>query len=756
MIKNKGDVKSLALSQIVILIIGIIAIGYALGSEVGFVSGAHIEIIDEKGGKKIIIDDEGSAQPQGGTPEANPETAVPSGEKPDVEGVIGGEKSPSTAPISTPKIESPKGEDDSEIDTAPTVNNTPAKLKGLLDKKAFNVTGQIIKNAGYAFAIAFAVKQIAPYLGADASGADAAAKAAGIGYFVAWGASKLGVSKAIAGFLKTGLNPGYVTAGIGIIVAAAIFILSYKKSEEQRIGFQCLPWAPKLGGVGCDKCNEGTFPCTIYQCKSLGQACELINEGTKEELCVWKSRNDTKPPIIQPWKDVLTNGKFEYTPENKISPPDLGVFIKYSNGCIPAFTPFTFGIILDEPASCKIDVERKKTYDEMVNYFGGNSLFRYNHTQTISLPSNESLSAENITLKNDGNFELYVRCIDVNGYPIPSSPSSTFVFKYCVQKGPDTQAPVIQGTNPRTIPEGVPISFNQSTLDLEVYVNEPSDCKWTRDKDLAYSQMESNMSCSSSVFEMNAEMLYKCTTTLTSLRSKVNNEFYFRCMDKPKSPLKERNVMTRGYKFIVKGTQPLVIDSVSPNGTIKDSVDPVQLTLNVKTSAGYNEGDASCYYSESCYNKAGRKDKYTMFYYPQGSSSHEHSQDLWVSQGSYQCSIRCVDLGGNSDTKNIEYNVLIDGRSPSIVRVFREDAASNNYLKIITDEKGRCVYDTTSCSYLFDDGVEMNTIHDTEHYTEWDATSTYYIKCEDAYKNSPAPNKCSIILKPFEIFERGE
>jgi hypothetical protein len=87
-----------------------------------------------------------------------------------------------------------------------------------------------------------------------------------------------------------------------------------------------------------------------------------------------------------------------------------------------------------------------------------------------------------------------------------------------------------------------------------------------------------------------------------------------------------------------------------------------------------------------------------------------------------------------------------------VVRAYHEDP----YLKIITNEKSSCVYDTQSCSYLFDDGIALNSGDKLLHFAEWDASQTYHIKCQDEYNNQPFPNQCSIIVKPFEMFGRGE
>ncbi|MEK6925787.1 MAG: hypothetical protein AABW50_00765 [Nanoarchaeota archaeon] len=626
-------------------------------------------------------------------------------------------------------------------------------IKGWFNNNLKPNLGNIIQNAGIASLIWTGIKILGPLVTSDKQGINAAANAISIGYLVGSSADSFAsiFSKSAGNFLGKKLILGLSGANLlGIGIGVYIFLSSYKKETEQRYSFSCYPWQAPSGGENCEKCNEGILPCTEYQCKSLGQGCELENKGTQEELCVWKTRGDTIPPVITPWKEVLED-KFSYNPDSRISPPDRGVYIKYDFGCVPAFTPFTFGLQTNEPSVCKTDVIRKGTFDEMAFYFGESSTLKYNHTQTISLPSKESLEAENLTLKNDGNYELHVRCIDANGNSKTDSPSASFVFKYCVDPGPDTTAPRIISTS---INSGEPIGFNTSSVDLELYLNEPSSCRWTHDRDKDFSQMESLMSCSSSAFSMNAQMLYKCSTTLTGLKSREENKFYFRCQDNPLLPENKRNVNNVGYLFTVIGTQPLVIDSFSPNGTIKDSTDIVKVTLKAETSAGYKEGDATCYYSESCYDNAKSKNKYVSFYYPNGESSYTHSQDIYVEQGTYECSLKCIDRGGNQDKKEFSYTVDVDGTQPEIVRAFKEESQGRQFLKIITSEESSCVYSTNDCSYLFDDGIRMIKVSGIEHYTEWNTNSNYYVKCKDKYGNQPNPNICSMVARPFEFFER--
>jgi hypothetical protein len=101
---------------------------------------------------------------------------------------------------------------------------------------------------------------------------------------------------------------GWKAALAGIGVALAIFLLTYKKAEEEKVEFQCLAWQPPIGGRDCESCNKFE-ECTEYTCKSLGQACGLVNEGTNKSKCVWINPHDTNSPIIK-MLSVSKNHKF--------------------------------------------------------------------------------------------------------------------------------------------------------------------------------------------------------------------------------------------------------------------------------------------------------------------------------------------------------------------------------------------------------------------------------------------------------------
>lgn len=524
-----------------------------------------------------------------------------------------------------------------------------------------------------------------------------------------------------------------IGVGVGLVAAAAMFYMMYSDTEQEIITFTCYPWDAPTGGARCEECNDMSLPCSEYQCKSLGQACELLNPGTDEAKCSWNDRHDAKYPIITPLESALTKDH-KYTPDGVVNPPDRGVIIinlKNDEGKVKAFTPLSFGIQTDEPAKCKLDYTRKKSFDDMSFYFGGSSTFKYNHTQVMSLPHPDISSSENLTIKNNGKYTLYARCQDANG----NHNEGNFVINFAVDDSPDTTAPLIVATS---LIDEMPVSYNTTEIDLEVYVNEMAQCRWdTMDRE--YDKMINDMSCVTKSTEMNAAMVYPCKTTLTGLRSNgAKNQFFFRCRDKPLED-SDRNTNSQSKSLTLIGTEPLVIKSIEPNETIKGSSESIQTLFKVETVAGYKDGDATCYYSET-----GDAGDYIKFFQ---TDSYEHETELYLTDGEYEYFIKCVDLGGNTVYQNINFNIESDRTMPAVVRAYRDDA----YLKIITNEESECVYDTKDCLFQFDDGIKMSTPEENEHFVDWAIENDFYIKCKDEYNNQPLPSECSIIVKPYEL-----
>ena len=249
------------------------------------------------------------------------------------------------------------------------------------------------------------------------------------------------------------------------------------------------------------------------------------------------------------------------------------------------------------------------------------------------------------------------------------------------------------------------------------------------------------------VLNVNQQNLYACSTTLTGLKDRVKNDFYFRCKDQPwlagTANESKRNANTESYKFTLQGTQPLVLDSVGPdNVTIRDSTDVIKVTLTAKTSAGYKNGEATCSFS----NKKS-SDSFIDFY---NTGSYNHSQDLYLASGDYTYYIKCTDLGGNTVMNSTSFTVESDTTAPTVVRAYHQEG----YLKLVTDENATCVYDSFDCNYDFNDGIaftETGANGGVEHSTDWTLDKDFYVKCADEFGNQPAPNECSIIVRPSEI-----
>ena len=611
------------------------------------------------------------------------------------------------------------------------------------------VPAHLLSGLAYAGVAAGVTYMVAGFLGASNAQAKAASYAvalgAGIarfGYLQATGVegqkvfaqeffTKLGFANAQNAFLW----------GIGIAVVA--FVLLYKDTSTEKITFECLPWEAPLGGKNCEVCNEDeNQPCSEYRCKSLGQACDIVNKGTSDEECVWVNPNDVVPPKITPWDDPLTEGH-RYTNHDQL-PPSLGAkIVRGPDECIQAFTPLQFGIFTDEPAQCKIDIvpntgSEEGVFDAMEYYFGDN-FFAYNHTEQLSLPSPESLKntlngTDNPEIPTDGIYNFYVRCRDANG----NFNVQEFVFQMCVDPSPDTTPPVIVDTS---IVSGSYVSYGIDEVDVNFYVNEPADCRWDiESKD--FDEMTNSMECSSEIYEINTRQLYTCSSTLTGIMDRQDNDYYVRCKDQPTRPDNERNVNVQSYEYVLKGSQPLDIIDLGPNETIFGSTGSVEVELYVETSNGAEEGKAICYFSNT-----GDEGSYVAMF---ETDSFEHRQLLQLTEGDYTYYYRCVDAGGNSAEDSVDFRVEVDEEPPQVTRAYRE----LDGLKVVTNEDARCVYGLNSCNYVFDEGLKMiysNPLIKTSHYAEWDFGTTYYIKCRDDYGNEPAPSACSLIASASNV-----
>ncbi|MCR4327137.1 MAG: hypothetical protein NUV46_00980 [Nanoarchaeota archaeon] len=526
-------------------------------------------------------------------------------------------------------------------------------------------------------------------------------------------------------YFVASVNPilALVAAGVAILLA----ILFGETVEEQGVAvFYCLPWDAQTGGQYCDLCNNQEVPCSEYQCKSLGQACEFEPSSEEREggpSCFFNNTNDIDPPVIMPNSDVLTVD-YVYEDPASVSYPDRGTKIintEESDGCLTPFSRVTFGVKLNELAKCKISFDRRGSYNEMSNYFGRAGR-DYNHTQTLLIPELDT------SLGQDNQIFAYVRCQDANGNSNPAN----YVFQMCVQEGPDLKAPEIYGTS---IKNDSKVAFSVMSAPVDFYINEPANCKWSFTPGRPYGTMENNMSCSTDPTQINLRLSYTCSSNLTGLRQDEKTNYYVKCQD-----VSERlNTNVQDYVYTLSSSRALSITSASPNNTvIKDSTNPARITLRATTFGGTYDGSALCYYSNTGYEGS-----YIVF---DNSSSTSHSTDIYLNSGNYNYSIKCHDFGGNAETVKIQFDVEIDSVAPLISRAYYDEGN----MKIITNEKAECQFSTSSCEYVFGDGVAFNSVDGFNHKIGWQTESTLYIKCQDIYGNQPASaSECSMTARGY-------
>ncbi|MBI2449206.1 hypothetical protein HYV49_02830, partial [Candidatus Pacearchaeota archaeon] len=318
--------------------------------------------------------------------------------------------------------------------------------------------GHLIQGLFYGALVAGGIQLIGSLIGLDKNLVDSLSLAAFSG--IAGGKAVYGLISEFAPSSSMWAQPGwlgYTNAGwasfaIGAGVAFAVFVATYKDESKKIVTFSCLSWEAQIKGEDCEKCNGDPFkPCSEYRCRSLGQACQLLNKGTGNEACAWVNPRDVESPVIDANRNFIS---LDHSYKDvQIRPPGLGmkvIYDKSSDGCIKAFTPLQFGVVTNEPTQCKIDNAHTDKFDDMAFFFGGSNIFKYNHTQVLSLPSPSAVNSENPQVPDDGIHTLYARCRDANG----NFNVDEFAIRICVDKSPDTTAPLIVGTSIR---DGSPV-----------------------------------------------------------------------------------------------------------------------------------------------------------------------------------------------------------------------------------------------------------------------------------------------------------
>ena len=552
---------------------------------------------------------------------------------------------------------------------------------------------------------------------------------------------------------------------VGLALTVIVAAISFQNYSRDIITYAVGLWQPPYGGENCEKCNELEHGCTEYQCHTFGRACELINKGTKYERCAWVGKDDRLPPILEPLEGVLPEG-LKYVKSETTSPPERGVKVvkildpENENECLTPFTSLIIGIKTNEYANCRWDYEDKGSYSEYAESFTQGSAMTINHTfylPSSATASEEALENVGIAIEGGRNYAFFIKCVDRNGNenPLP------FMIEFCVEEGPDLRPPKILGTSL----DGAYIRYNATSLPIYVYTNEPATCKWDlQNRD--YENMAYNFShCSQNMEDyLQGTLSYGCNGTITGFKDRVENTYYIKCKDKPwlegkekEGDVSNKRIANRDpYILKLKGTEPLYIEYITINGKGSGAIlkNPATegvglIHLEVKTIGGAENGKSKCLYRFKDNESIKEFGENWFTFYNEGSYQYKekNTQTLTLGEGNYTLEILCLDKASNDDNQTINFTIEIDRSIPQIVRAYKE----NDFLKIITNEKAKCVYSITGCLYEFDDGETMTSLDGIEHSVAWDPEKTFYIKCKDEYENLPGISDCTMIVTPSKI-----
>jgi len=299
----------------------------------------------------------------------------------------------------------------------------------------------------------------------------------------------------------------------------------------------------------------------------------------------------------------------------------------------------------------------------------------------------------------------------------------------CVDDSPDTTAPIVKATS---VMDGGCVAENQDSVDVEFYTNEPANCRWSFD-DQSYENMQNQMTCSNQIYQINANQLYTCKTTLTGIK-REGTTYYIRCEDQPwleeLDRSSERNANTQSVECkLSKPESKIVIDGIAPNEDFRTSTEFTTIEIQVKTFGG---GDFhTCSYSMSGYEKM-----IEMF----ETGSKTHKQLLNIPSGHNTIYVECKDETGDTARNSTSFELLFDDSSPQIIRVWQD----NKKVYFITSETAQCSYSNKNCAFFWNN--ETETQLGESHSINVMKGQVYYIRCRDEFGN--LPSGCSISFIP--------
>lgn len=116
-----------------------------------------------------------------------------------------------------------------------------------------------------------------------------------------------------------------------------------------------------------------------------------------------------------------------------------------------------------------------------------------------------------------------------------------------------------------------------------------------------------------------------------------------------------------------------------------------------------------------------------------------HVQQLNRPSGTNEIYVECRDETGDSVQGSTNFKISRDTSTPQVARVWQE----GNTIYISTTEEAECVYGTTDCNYVWDDGMIIG--NGKTHTISANAGKIYYVKCKDDWGN--VPSDCSISVQ---------
>jgi hypothetical protein len=525
-----------------------------------------------------------------------------------------------------------------------------------------------------------------------------------------------------------------ICATVAIIIVAIVFVILYKDQKYYVTTYSCEPWSPPEKG-NCNLCNEDIRTCSEYRCRSLGLNCAYYNQNGEPGYCAEFSA--TWSAKIEPWQEALSEGN-KYT---DITSKSFKIEGK-TNQKVTAWENLEFGITTDDPASCKLDIKHTSSYDEMAYGFEvdsslctGNSQAcanqGKNHKIVLSPHVNKDATDALTAPLVEGENNYYIRCRNFAG----KYNEGEFAVKIIRDKGEDLTSPLITKFAPES---GSYLKVGAKETTIAFLVNEPSDCKFSKDFSDRYEDMKYNANCIKNP-SLGVMGMWTCTARLVNL-SAGENKFYFGCKDQPNieermSNKRNINRNNKEYKINVCSTG-LNITNVQPKETIIIGKSPVSLSLSADTSGCVQNGKSICYYKF-----AGGSDIAFL-----NTNSNKHTQKFTsMPAGFHNITITCKDDAGNSDKKNIAINISIDDDFPVITRAYN----AGNKLYISTSEFSECRFaknNSIGCDFKFEDGSLMAS-EGKKHSAEWKDDTNYYIKCKDVFGNiNPL---CGIMLRTY-------